>query len=362
MGAIWGKNIRISIFGESHGNAIGINIDGLPSGVELDMEFIKSEMARRAPGRNSLTTPRKEGDEVEILSGYFNDATTGTPICGIIRNTNTRSKDYSKLKDMMRPGHADYTGKERYGGYNDYRGGGHFSGRITAPLVFAGSIAKQILKKEGISIGSHIKSIGKVEDEFFSDETLTAETFEKFSQENLPVIKDGIAKKMESLILEASANQDSVGGIIEAAAINLPVGIGDPFFDSVESVLSQLLFSIPAVKGVEFGIGFDITKLYGSEANDEMFIEDGKVKTYTNNNGGVLGGITNGMPLVFRIAVKPTPSISKTQRTVDLSKMEDTTLEVHGRHDPCIVPRALVVVEAAAALAILDLLLESKKR
>jgi chorismate synthase len=362
MGAIWGKNIRISIFGESHGNAIGINIDGLPSGIELDLEFIKSEMARRAPGRSKLTTPRKEGDEVEILSGFFNEKTTGTPLCGIIRNTNTRSKDYSKVKDLMRPGHADYTGSTRYKGYNDYRGGGHFSGRITAPLVFAGSIAKQILKEEGILIGSHVKSIGRIEDEYFSDENLNAETFEKFSKENLPVIKNVIEKDMENFVLEASSNHDSVGGIIEAAIINLPAGIGEPFFDSAESVLSQILFSIPAVKGVEFGAGFEIAKMYGSEANDAMYVEDGKIKTYTNNNGGILGGITNGMPVIFRVAIKPTPSISKIQKTVDISKMEDTTLEVHGRHDPCIVPRALVVVEAAAALAILDLLMESKKR
>ena len=362
MGAIWGKNIRISIFGESHGNAIGINVDGLPSGVKLDMDFIKNEMARRAPGRSNLSTPRKEGDQVEILSGFFNDMTTGTPLCGIIRNTNTRSKDYSKLKDMMRPGHADYTGRERYSGYNDYRGGGHFSGRITAPVVFAGSIAKQILKKEGIEIGSHVKSIGNIEDQYFSDDTLNSETFEKFSKENLPVIQNGLEKEMESLILDASSKLDSVGGIIEAAAINIPAGIGEPFFDSLESVLSQLLFSIPAVKGVEFGIGFEITKMYGSEANDEMYVEDGKVKTTTNNNGGILGGITNGMPVVFRVAIKPTPSISKTQKTVDISNLKDTSLEVHGRHDPCIVPRALVVVEAVTALAVLDLLMESKKR
>lgn len=358
MSGTWGKNIELSLFGESHGEAIGITINGIEPGIKLDLDYIKEEMARRAPGQNDLSTPRNEKDEFHILSGYFNGRTTGTPLTMIIYNTNQHSKDYSKTKNLMRPSHGDFTGYVKYKGFNDYRGGGHFSGRITAPLVFAGAICKQILKEKGIIIGSHIKSIKNLEDEDFDDENLCKVTLENLRKETFPVIDSSSGEKMKELIRNARAMKDSVGGVIECAAINLPTGIGDPFFDSVESTLSSLLFSIPGVKGVEFGKGFHITKLYGSEANDEYVMKQGKVTTITNNNGGILGGITSGMPLIFRAAMKPTPSIGKMQKTIDISTMEDSTIEIVGRHDPCIVVRALPVIEAAAAIAILELIKE----
>lgn len=361
MSGVWGKNIVLSIFGESHGAAIGITIHGLPSGVKLDLEYIKSEMKRRAPGNSALSTPRKEGDVFEILSGFFNGRTTGTPLCAIIRNGNQHSKDYDKLKLAVRPGHADYTGYVKYNGFNDHRGGGHFSGRITAPLVFAGAIAKQILKEKNIVIGSHIKSIGNIEDEVFDKVNIPSETLETLLTEDFPVLNKEKLTEMTGLILKAKAELDSVGGVIETAVLNLPAGIGAPFFDSLESHLSQLIFSIPAVKGLEFGAGFDISKLKGSEANDEFYAEAGIVKTRTNNNGGILGGITSGMPMVFSAAFKPTPSIARLQHTVDIGNLENTELEIHGRHDPCIVPRAVPVVEAAAALAVLDLMFDTNE-
>lgn len=360
MSGVWGKNIKLSIFGESHGRAIGITIDGLEPGIVLDIDAIKKEMARRAPGRSPLATARKESDTFEILSGYFNDRTTGTPLCAIIRNADEHSKDYSNLKTLMRPGHADYTGNIRYNGFNDYRGGGHFSGRITAPLVFAGAIAKQILSAKGIVIGSHINSIEKIHEPSFEDINLTDEILKNLSEEAFPVMEKEIGTKMQELILQVKKDLDSVGGIVETAILNLPAGIGSPFFDSVESHLSQLIFSIPATKGLEFGKGFDITSLKGSEANDEFYIEDDKIKTSTNNNGGILGGITNGMPLVFRTAIKPTASISINQHTIDIEKRKNAELLVKGRHDPCIVPRAIPVIEASAAIAILDLILDIK--
>lgn len=361
MSGVWGKNITISIFGESHGKAIGVTINGLPSGIELDIENIKVEMRRRAPGKDALSTPRQEKDEFEIISGYFNNRTTGTPLCALIWNNDTRSKDYSLLKNVMRPGHADYTGNILYGGFNDYRGGGHFSGRITAPLVFAGAVAKQILKKKDIIIGSHIKSISNIEDDYFDNVNINDSLLNGLFNESFPVINKEKAEEMKEYIIKAKEDNDSVGGIIEAAVLNIPEGIGAPFFDSVESTLAHLLFSIPAVKGVEFGAGFNISYMKGSEANDEMYIQDNKIKTYTNNNGGIVGGITNGMPIIFRAAFKPTPSIGKTQKTVDIEKRENTVIQVSGRHDPCIVQRAIPVVEAAAALAVLDLFLERRQ-
>ncbi|WIF95376.1 chorismate synthase [Caminicella sporogenes] len=358
MSSVWGKNIKISIFGESHGIAIGVVIDGIPPGIQLDIEYINKEMKRRAPGRNKISTSRKEGDGFEILSGYFNGRTTGTPIASIIYNTNQKSKDYEIIKNIVRPGHADYTSYIKYSGFNDYRGGGHFSGRITAPLVFAGAIAKQILNKRNIVIGSHIKSIGNIEEDSFNMINLDKSLLINLTNKEFPVIEDENEKRMKEYILKLKEEKDSIGGIIETAVVNLPVGIGSPFFDSVESRLSHLIFSIPAVKGIEFGAGFSITKLKGSMANDEMYVEEGKVKTYSNNNGGVLGGITNGMPLIFRTAIKPTPSIGTVQRTVDISIMKNTSIEIKGRHDPCIVPRAVPVVEAAAAIGLLDLIME----
>ncbi|KZL89371.1 chorismate synthase [Clostridium magnum] len=356
MSGVWGNKIKLSIFGESHGKAIGINIDGLEPGIELDLDYINKEMERRAPGKNKLGTPRKEEDSFQILSGYFNGRTTGTPLCAIIHNTNQHSKDYEKTKNLMRPSHGDFTGYVKYNGFNDYRGGGHFSGRITAPLVFAGAVCKQILESKGIVIGSHVKSIEKLEDKSFNMVEIDGEKLKALRENSFPVLDESIGLKMQETIIRAREERDSVGGVIETAVINLPVGVGDPYFDSVESTLAQLLFSVPGVKGVEFGVGFDISKMKGSEANDEYYIDGDKIKTYSNNNGGILGGITNGMPLVFKVAMKPTPSISKTQRTVDIEKKENAEIEIQGRHDPCIVPRALPVVEAVTAIAILDLL------
>ena len=355
MSGMWGNNIKVSIFGESHGNAIGINIDGLPSGFEIDIDKIMVEMARRAPGKSPLSTPRKEGDVPEILSGYFEGKTTGTPLCAIIRNSNTKSKDYSKLKDVMRPGHADYTGAIRYNGFNDYRGGGHFSGRITAPLVFAGAICKQILESKGIVIAAHVNSIGNIKDKSFLETDINDELLNSFKGNELPLINTNLEASMREEIMNARSDKDSIGGTIECAILGVKPGVGNPFFDSVESTLAHLMFSVPAVKGIEFGRGFDISKMRGSEANDEYYLDGEIIKTRTNNNGGILGGITNGMPIVFNVAIKPTASIFKEQKTVNIETMEETTLNIEGRHDPCIVQRALPVIEAVAAIGILEL-------
>lgn len=362
MSGIFGNNIKLAIFGESHGDAIGITIDGLKPGIKLDMDYINTQMKRRAPGTSSFTTSRKETDNFKILSGYFNGRTTGTPMCVIIENKDKHSKDYEKIKNLLRPGHADFTGLVKYKGFNDYRGGGHFSGRITAPLVFAGSIFRKILEDKGIFIVSHIKSIENVEDNFkdanlFSQVFVNKNIIKNLSSSNFPVIDDDSAEKMKQTIINAKSQGDSVGGIIETAIINIPAGIGNPFFESVESVISHLLFSIPAVKGVEFGEGFKITTMRGSEANDEYYFDkDSKIRTKSNNNGGILGGITNGMPVFFRTAVKPTASISKIQQTVDIDKKENAKLKICGRHDPCIVMRAVPVVEAVSAIGIFDLM------
>ena len=360
MSGIWGKNVKISIFGESHGAAIGVTIDGLPAGIELDLDYINLEMQRRAPGKNKMSTSRKEGDEFEILSGYFNGKTTGTPLCSIIRNSNQKSRDYDKIKSIIRPSHGDYPGHIKYDGHNDYRGGGHFSGRITAPLVFAGALAKYILEKEGILVASHIKSIENIKAKNLDYVDIDRDLMKDIKNKELPVIDDALGEEMREAIHLAREDGDSVGGIIEGMVLDIDPGLGAPFFDSIESRLSHALFSIPGVKGIEFGLGFEISKLRGSKANDEYYIENQVIKTYSNNNGGVTGGITNGMPIIFRVAIKPTPSISKPQRTVDISTMENTEIEVHGRHDPCIVQRAVPVVEAACALTILDFFLEKE--
>ncbi len=359
MSGMWGNNIKLSIFGESHGNAIGINIDNLPPGFPLDMEEIMREMRRRAPGKNNLSTARKESDVPEILSGYFEGKTTGTPLCAIIRNSDNKSKDYSKIKDVMRPGHGDYPGFVKYKGFNDYRGGGHFSGRITAPLVFAGAICKQILRKSGIEIVAHIKSIGDMEDKSFLDCDLDKLFINSLKYEDFPLIKKNLEEKMKNEILSARKEGDSVGGIIECMVLGIKAGIGSPFFDSVESTLAHLIFSVPAVKGVEFGMGFDISKMKGSKSNDEYYLKEGKVKTKTNNNGGIIGGITNGMPIIFRVVIKPTPSVYKEQNSINISTMEETTLQIEGRHDPCIVQRAVPVIEGVSAVGILDLIKNS---
>ena len=356
MSSMWGSRIRISVFGESHGQAIGVVIDGLPAGVKLDLELISQEMKRRRPGYSELTTARREEDRVDILSGFFQGTTTGTPLTAVILNTNTKSKDYEAIKDLIRPSHADYTGHIKYTSFNDYRGGGHFSGRLTAPLVFAGAIAKQMLKEKNITIGGHIQSIADVDDSSFNPVSIEPLLLKELAKKEFCVIDDSKGQQMKEQILKAKAENDSVGGIIEAAIVNLPVGAGDPIFNAVESTLAQLLFSIPAVKGVEFGRGFAISRMKGSEANDQMFIDNGQIGFFTNNNGGILGGIATGMPVIFRVAVKPTPSIGRAQKTVDIAKRINTTIEIQGRHDPCIVPRVLPVIEAAAALATLELL------
>ncbi len=356
MSGVWGNKVKYSIFGESHGTGVGINIDGLPSGIKLDLDAITFEMKRRAPGQDDLSTTRKEKDEFQIISGYFNQRTTGTPLCAMIWNTDMQSKDYAQLKTIIRPGHADYTGSVKYAGFNDFRGGGHFSGRLTAPLVFAGAIAKQILKEKGIEIGGHIYQIAGIYDSPFDKVSINSQLLKMTSQRKFSVIDQNKGDEMITAIHNAKQQQDSVGGVIECAILNLPAGLGSPFFDSVESLLAHLLFSIPGVKGVEFGTGFGMAQMSGSEANDEFYMEEDKVKTFTNHNGGILGGITNGMPLVFKAAFKPTASIGKLQKTIELDKRENTQISVLGRHDPCIVQRALPVVEAVAAMVILDLL------
>lgn len=356
MAATYKNNLELTIFGESHGKAIGITIGNLPSGIKIDEEFIESEMQRRAPGKNAMSTARKEADKVEILSGILDGYTTGAPLTGIIYNSDQHSKDYSSLKENMRPGHSDYPAYIKYKGFNDVRGGGHFSGRITAPIVFAGSIAKMILKQKGIMVGAHILSINKIKDGRFpvnvSEELLTS-----LHKKTYPTIDDKAFELMQDTILKAKDNLDSVGGKVECVAINVPVGIGEPFFDSLESHLSSLLFSIPGVKGVCFGDGDSIDLMYGSEANDCYYYDDNEnVKTLTNHNGGITGGISNGMPISCIVTFKPTPSIAKKQSTINVKNKENVSLEIHGRHDPCIVQRAVVVVEAMMALGILDMM------
>lgn len=347
-----GNSISVTLFGESHGKAIGCVIDGISPGIEVDEEFISSQMEKRK-GINSISTKRREKDEVKILSGVFDGRTTGTPICLMIENGDTKSKDYSELKDLARPGHADYTAQCKYGGYQDYRGGGHFSGRITAPLVAAGAIAISALKKKGIFIGTHIASCGKIKDREFID---IAEDINLLETLDMPVLCEEKRSEMLSYIENIGAQGDSVGGILSTAVIGMPEGVGEPWFDSVESMLSHALFSIPAVKGVEFGKGFSFAEMLGSEANDPFRIKDGKVTTETNNNGGINGGITNGMPIVFSVAVKPTPSIYKNQNTVNMNTKEDAVLQIKGRHDPAIFHRARVVADSVTALVLCDLL------
>ncbi len=345
--------MRHTIFGESHGSAIGVTLMGVPAGLLLDFEQIAREMARRAPGRDRFSTARKEADQVQILSGLFEGRTTGTPLCAIIANTDTRSKDYQP--NLPRPSHGDYTGFVRYAGANDYRGGGHFSGRLTAPLVFAGAVAKQILAQRGITIGAHILQIGKVQEVSFLQQRPDAKLLEKLAAAEFPALEQAVA--MQAEIEAARAAGDSVGGVIECAVLGVPAGCGAPDFgENVEGIVAQQLFAIPAVKGVAFGAGYGLAAMRGSQANDPIEKCGDQIVTGTNYAGGVNGGITNGMPLLFTAAFRPTPSISLPQKTVDLATGEPATLQIHGRHDPCVVHRAVPVVEAAAALAICELL------
>ena len=353
MSSTYGEHLKLSIFGQSHAPAIGMTLAGVPAGQAIDLDELQRFLDRRAPGRAEYATPRKEADRPEFLSGLVGNVTCGAPLAAIIRNTNTRSGDYSNLAVVPRPGHADYTAAVKYGGTQDAAGGGHFSGRLTAPLCIAGGICLQLLRREGIEIVSRIAAIAGVEDAG----ELTASTAEKA----FPVVDDAQGTKMREAIAAAKAEGDSVGGIIEVAAFGLPVGLGDPMFGGMENRIAAIVFGIPAVKGVEFGEGFGAARLRGSENNDGFCVRDGKIGTITNHCGGILGGITNGMPLRFRAAVKPTPSIYRPQQSVNLETMEETTLQIQGRHDPCIVPRAVPVMEAAAAIAIYDALLGYQK-
>lgn len=346
----FGTNVAVTVFGESHGKAIGAVIDGLPAGIAVDESFVSHQLDLRRPF-GKISTPRQEKDNFEIVSGVFNNKTTGTPICIVIPNENTRSKDYNY--GIARPGHADYTAFSKYKGSEDYRGGGHFSGRITAGLVSVGAIAIDTLKKKGITLGTHIKKCAGVEDSDFTDyKSEIAELNKKI----FATLSDTKGEEMIKNIEKAAADNNSVGGILETVVTGLPVGIGEPWFDSVESMLSHVLFAVPAVKGVEFGCGFMSSDMLGSEMNDEFYFDNGTVKTKTNNNGGINGGITNGMPVIFRCAIKPTPSISKEQDTINFITGENVKNATHGRHDPCIVHRARVVVDSVTAIVLCDLL------
>ena len=359
MGGTWGEYLRLSIFGESHGKCVGIVINGLGAGLELDLDFIDKELQRRRPGRvATYSSAREEKDRFEILSGYFNNRTTGAPLTCVIWNQDPKSEDYDEIKGIIRPGHADYTARKKYSGFNDYRGGGHFSGRLTAPLVLAGAIAKQVLRLREVTIGSHILSIGDIKGKGFDPVKIEPKALQSLTEQDFPTLDPELAVLMKEKLARVRKEKDSVGGVVETAIVGLPAGLGSPFFDSLESKMAHLLFSIPAVKGVEFGAGFAITEMLGSEANDEFTLHEGRVVTVTNHSGGIQGGITNGMPVLFRTAFKPTPSIGKTQKTVDLEKMEELEITIKGRHDVCIVPRAVPVVEAVAAITILDLMLE----
>ena len=359
MSSIIGNRLKVSIFGQSHAPAIGCVIDGLPAGETVDTDVLASFLARRAPGQNEFSTARREADIPEIVSGLYEGKTCGAPLCAVIRNTDTRSKDYSELADKPRTGHADYTAHLRYGGAQDIRGGGHFSGRLTAPLCIAGGIARQILARRGIFIGAHIYAVNGVRDTAFDPCLVSRAQFDLLEDKPFCVIDDAAGGIMQQRILSAKANADSVGGIIECAVVGMPAGIGDPMFDGMENRLAQMLFGVPAVKGVEFGDGFACADLLGSENNDPMVMdENGKPRMTSNHAGGILGGITTGMPLMLRCAIKPTPSIGQTQQTVSLSAGENAALTVHGRHDPCIVGRAVPVIIAATAIAVLDALLD----
>lgn len=354
----FGTNISMTIFGESHGPCIGITLDGLPAGFKINLERIKEDMEKRK-AKGSISTQRHEDDEVEIVSGFFNGYTTGTALTILIQNKNTQSKDYSDIQYRLRPGHADFSAYEKYHGFQDYRGGGHFSGRLTAPIVAAGSICRQILETKNILIGSHIEQLYALHDAPFSNNIdELKKQIQTLNKKEFATLDEQVAQNMEQAILEAKNEQDSIGGILESAIINLPAGIGEPFFDSIESILAHLLFSIPAVKGVSFGAGFQMAAKKGSEANDAFIMND-TIQTKTNNNGGINGGISNGMPIIIHTCIKPTPSIYKTQETVDYKTKESQTLNIKGRHDPCILHRARIVVDSMIAFGILDLLMSS---
>lgn len=351
---IKGNKIFVSVFGQSHSKAIGCVIDGLPAGIKIDNDRVNAFMKRRAPGQSRYSTTRKEADEPIVLSGLINGATCGAPLAIMIENTNTRSGDYSNLRDVPRPGHSDFSADVKYNSFNDIAGGGHFSGRLTAPLCYAGAVCMQILEQSGVKIKAHINSIGEISDAPFDPVNITNADI---ASKEFPVVDDNAGEKMKELIESARLSADSVGGIIECAVIGVKAGYGEPMFDGIENLIAKNIFGIPAVKGIEFGNGFDCTKLKGSQNNDSFIVKDGEIKTETNNHGGILGGITSGMPIVFRTAIKPTASIGKPQKSVNLRTNSEEELIVKGRHDPCIVPRAVPVVEAVTAITMLDILL-----
>ena len=357
MSSEFGKLLKVSVFGQSHGKAIGVVLDGLPAGEAIDLDELDVFLDRRKPGKSPLSTSRKESDTPVFLSGLENGVTCGAPLCAIIENSDQHSSDYSELADKPRPSHADYTAFVKWGGQADMRGGGHFSGRLTAPLCIAGGIAKQILARRGVYVGAHLAAVG-TEDDMAFPLYPTPELFDAVAAKPFPVLDDQAGERMQALILAARQNLDSVGGIVECAAIGLPAGLGDPMFDGLENRLAAALFGIPAVKGVEFGLGFGSSRLHGSENNDPFTVSDGRIVTTSNRAGGILGGITTGMPVTLRVGLKPTPSISQAQQTVSLSANQPAELVIKGRHDPCIAHRAVPVVEAVTAAVLLDLLLE----
>lgn len=349
----FGNNLSITISGESHGDSVTAVLDGIPAGTDIDIDYIKSRLALRRPSGN-ISTKRQENDEFSVTSGVFEGKATGAPICIVIPNCDKKSNDYGKLRYIFRPGHADFAANEKYHGFQDYRGGGHFSGRITVGLVAAGAICLSLLKSKGIIIGTHMYSCGGIYDRVFDN---YFEDILKVSEMNFPVLDEGQGNKMKLAIENAATDKDSIGGILETAIIGLPSGLGEPWFDSFESMMSHILFSIPAIKGVEFGMGFKFAEMRGSEANDPLAVKDGKIITLTNNNGGINGGITNGMPVVYKCVIKPTPSIAKEQDSVSVDTLQNEKITVQGRHDPCIVHRAASVVNACSAIAVTDMLL-----
>jgi len=353
MKNILGSNLTLTLFGESHGEAIGAVIDGISRGIKVDRNEIDRMLTLRRPA-GLISTQRKEQDEYSIVSGVFEGRTTGTPICIIIQNSSQHSKDYSKTRSLARPGHADYAAYCKYHGYEDYRGGGHFSGRITAAIVAAGAIIISALKAKGIEIGSHILRLADICDRDFGN---YSDDIKYLSDKTFPVLSKEAAERMNARILKAREECDSVGGILETVITGLPAGLGEPWFESVESKISQAMFAVGGVKGIEFGKGFGMADICGSEANDPFRAENDKIITTTNNNGGINGGITNGMPIIFRLAVKPTPSIYKKQETIDIFKKENADIEIEGRHDPCIVHRARIVVDSLAAFTCADMLI-----
>ncbi|MDU3010558.1 MAG: chorismate synthase [Peptoniphilus harei] len=361
MSYSFGKNFKVSLFGQSHSEEIGIVIDGISAGYKINKDLIRKNLERRRPGKNKFSTARKEDDDFKIVSGEVEGITCGAPICAIIENKDQKSRDYDNLKGRPRPSHADYPAYVKFKGFNDIRGGGQFSGRMTAPIVIAGSIAEDLLLNRGIKIYSRIKSIGQASDIDLNLNDIGEEKLCDLKNEDFPVFQNEAREKMQEEILKAKEDGDSIGGIVETFVLNIPKGIGEPFFDSLESVISHAVFSVPGIRGIEFGSGFEAAKMHGSSHNDEYYYENGEVKTRTNNHGGIIGGLSSGMPIIFRTAVKPTSSIAKTQNTISLKDKKNVNLKIIGRHDPSIVPRALVAIEMITALAILDLVMEGER-